>query len=71
MIEGRSVFMIHGTKDRRFPISHSKRLHERVPESSHKQLWLVPDGRHTECYDAAPTEYRERVLAFLERALTL
>jgi fermentation-respiration switch protein FrsA (DUF1100 family) len=34
-----------------------------------KDLWVVDGAGHAEAYLAQPAEYRERVLAFLERHL--
>ena len=33
-----------------------------------KRLWLIPDAKHVDFYEAARDEYRDRVLTFLERS---
>jgi fermentation-respiration switch protein FrsA (DUF1100 family) len=35
-----------------------------------KQLWIVPGGHHGGYATAAPDQYREKILAFVDQALT-
>jgi dipeptidyl aminopeptidase/acylaminoacyl peptidase len=56
------VLLIHGLADTNIYPEHSKILAARNPGSI--SLWLVPGARHTAAYDAAPLEFRTRVLGW-------
>jgi dipeptidyl aminopeptidase/acylaminoacyl peptidase len=56
------VLLIHGLADRNIYPEHSKTLAAR--NSGSISLWLVPGARHTAAYDAAPLEFRTRVLGW-------
>jgi pimeloyl-ACP methyl ester carboxylesterase len=56
------VLLIHGLADTNVYPGHSKILAARNPGSI--SLWLVPGARHTAAYDAAPLEFRTRVLGW-------
>jgi pimeloyl-ACP methyl ester carboxylesterase len=59
------VLLIHGESDRRIPHAHSRRILERL--GTHGELWLVEGVGHTKAFSNSPTEYVQRVLAFLNR----
>lgn len=63
----RPLLLIHGSADDTVPVDHAKRLFARAGEG--KELWIVEGAGHRALANAAPTEYRERVLAFLARSL--
>ena len=54
------VLLIHGLADTNIYPAHSETLAARNPRMV--TLWLVPGARHTAAYDAAPLEFRSRVL---------
>jgi dipeptidyl aminopeptidase/acylaminoacyl peptidase len=56
------VLLIHGLADTNIYPEHSKILAARNPRSI--SLWLVPGAKHTAAYDAAPLEFRTRVLGW-------
>jgi pimeloyl-ACP methyl ester carboxylesterase len=56
------VLLIHGLADTNIYPGHSKILAARNPGKI--SLWLVPGARHTAAYDAAPLEFRTRVLGW-------
>ena len=56
------VLLIHGLADGNIYPKHSKILAARNPGSI--SLWLVAGARHTAAYDAAPLEFRTRVLGW-------
>jgi len=57
------VFVIGGVEDRHTTAADTRLLFEAAPEP--KQLWLIPRVAHVDFFDAAPDEYRQRVLQFL------
>lgn len=56
------MLLIHGLADTNIYPGHSKILAGRNRGSI--SLWLVPGARHTAAYDAAPLEFRTRVLGW-------
>lgn len=68
-LTNRPILFVHGSRDNRFPIAHSEELYRAYPYAESKTLWLVPFGKHTECYDADPAGYQKRLLAFFGAAL--
>ena len=61
------VLVMGGAEDAYTPPAETRALFEAA--RGPKALWIVPDVGHGDLYDAAPDEYRRRVLAFLERWL--
>lgn len=57
------ILLIHGLGDTRTPPAHSQQLAAANP--AHVQLWLVPGAKHVGAYTAAPADFRQRVLEFL------
>lgn len=62
------VLFIHGMEDTVLPPAESERLHARCG-SAVKELWLVPEAGHVECYATRPEEYVRRVGGFLAARL--
>mgnify|MGYP000252023977 CR=1 FL=1 len=62
-IAPRPIFIMHGMADSTIPVSHAERLYGAAGEP--KVLYLVPGGGHGGLMQCNPTEYAQRVLAFL------
>jgi dipeptidyl aminopeptidase/acylaminoacyl peptidase len=65
-IAPRPLLLMHGTDDRLIPPAHTERLHAAAPFA---ELWLLPGAHHAALFDAAPDEWRRRVLDFLRRSV--
>ena len=63
-----SLFIIHAEGDRLIPVDHAHRIAAAAGPAVH-DLWIFPGSRHDQVTAAAPDQYRERVLAFLDRRL--
>ena len=59
--ESTPILLIHGLSDSRTPFSDSQQLAAANPRNA---LWLVPNARHTGAAEAAPEEFRTRVLGW-------
>jgi dipeptidyl aminopeptidase/acylaminoacyl peptidase len=55
------ILLIHGLNDFRTPSSNSEKLASANPRDP---LWLVPNALHTGAAEAAPEEFRRRVLGW-------
>lgn len=60
------VLIMHGAADQSVPVSEARRLFRAAHEP--KDLWIVPHADHRKIEDVAPEEYRQRVIAFFDRA---
>ncbi|MBU2530999.1 MAG: prolyl oligopeptidase family serine peptidase [Elusimicrobia bacterium] len=60
------ILIIHGDQDSQLPLSGSKKLHEKNPES---QLWIIKGADHCETSFVAGDEYDRRVTAFFDKNL--
>jgi pimeloyl-ACP methyl ester carboxylesterase len=58
------VLLIHGLNDRLTPPRHSEIL--AASNRRWTELWLVPGAGHTGAFEAAPREFEDRALSFLE-----
>ena len=56
------ILLIHGLDDKNTPPLHSQVIASRRPNID---LWLVPGAGHTGAFQAAPGEFRYRVLSWL------
>lgn len=56
------LFFIAGEKDALMPLSEVKALYETCKQP--KELWVVPNGEHGRCQEAAGPEYDRRVREF-------
>lgn len=63
-----NVFLIAGEKDRTTPPEEAKFIFERAKEL--KELWIVPDSDHCQAFFVFPSEYLQRIISFLARALS-
>jgi alpha-beta hydrolase superfamily lysophospholipase len=68
-IAPRALFIIHGGRDPYISIREARQLYQRAGEP--KELWIVPEAGHRQVDVHRPHEYRQRVLGFFNRWLTL
>lgn len=61
------VFVIGGGADRYTPPEETRSIHAAAP--GQKQLWLLPGLDHGETGSLATSEYRQRVLTFLQQTI--
>ncbi len=61
------LFFIHSENDQVTDPRSSQKLYDAAREP--KELWYVPHAKHEGFYDAAPEEFKKRVLTFFTRAL--
>jgi len=61
------LLLMHGTADAVIPYSHGKRLFDLAVEP--KQFWTIEGGEHTSALSDAGGGYREKLVAFFNRAL--
>ncbi|MBU4305230.1 MAG: alpha/beta hydrolase [Candidatus Omnitrophica bacterium] len=66
-IAPRGIFLIHGDNDDEVLPENSKHLYERAGQP--KEFWLAKGVAHTSALVQYPTEYKRRVLAFLDKHL--
>jgi alpha-beta hydrolase superfamily lysophospholipase len=62
------IFVIAGVADQHTTESDTQRLYAAARQP--KELWLIPGARHVDFLHATGEEYKQRVLAFFEAALT-
>lgn len=62
---GGPTLFIHGQRDRHVVPEMAQQAFDRFPGP--KELWMVPGARHNGAVQRAPDEYRERVLAHIDR----
>jgi hypothetical protein len=55
------VLLIHGQIDSNIPVHHSRRIHQRNPNTV---LWEVPDADHCGAVNATPQEFNRRLIAW-------
>jgi len=60
------VLVIHGDQDRLAPVAQAEKLRD---AAGHADLWIVPRAGHAKTQATAPSEYEERVVAFLRQHL--
>jgi len=68
-IAPRALFLIHGEEDPCVSVEDVRRLYEVAGEP--KELWIAPGAGHRRVDQVYPEEYRERVLSFFERYLSV
>lgn len=66
-IAPRPVFLMHGSSDELIPVSESELIYANSQDPA--ELWIVNGATHAGLINHAPTEYKERVVRFLQRWL--
>ena len=59
------VLLIHGQSDSNIPVRHSRRIHQRDPQTV---LWEVPGADHCGALVVAPAEFEKRIIAWMAHA---
>ena len=67
-IAPRPVLIIHGAEDDLCPVDNAYRLFERA--GAPKELWIVPNAKHTGAYWIDRDRYIARVAAFFQKSLS-
>lgn len=62
----KSIFYIHGAKDRQIKLKNSEILHE---NSKNSTLWVTEGAGHVQSHYKHPEEYEKRVLDFFKKNL--
>ena len=66
-IAPRPLLLIHGQSDDLILVEDAQALYAAAREP--KELWVLPNVAHARALEAAPDDYRDRVLGFLGRTL--
>lgn len=66
-ISPRPVLIVHGEADPTSAVANARRLFAAAGEP--KELLLIPEAGHTQCWETAPLEYERRVGGFFRRYL--
>lgn len=61
----RPYLILHAAEDDFVDPSHAEFIYEKANEP--KRLWLVPGANHDTSPEAAPTEYRENILCWIDQ----
>ncbi|HLZ43893.1 MAG TPA: alpha/beta fold hydrolase [Candidatus Sulfotelmatobacter sp.] len=59
------VLLIHGQIDSNIPVRHSRRIHQRDPQTA---LWEVPGADHCGAIVVAPKEFERRVIRWMTQS---
>ena len=69
-LDGRPLFITHGTSDERLSVAYGHTLEEAVrADGGNVESWYVEGAKHTEAMVTDPAGYEERLVAFFERTL--
>lgn len=63
------ILFIHGGSDTFVPTEMVYDLYAKAPEG--RELWVVPEAKHSESYWCEPTEYIQKVRQFLNKHMTM
>jgi len=63
-IQPTPILFIHGDNDITVPHHHSEQLYKAATQP--KQLWLIPDGQHTQAFGRFAATYRPRLIEYLK-----
>mmetsp|Transcript_17253 Transcript_17253/g.25653 ORF Transcript_17253/g.25653 Transcript_17253/m.25653 type:complete len:366 (+) Transcript_17253:10-1107(+) len=63
-ISPRPILIMHGDEDKIIPVDHSTRIYAAALEP--KFIWIAKGAVHCALYDRRPSEYKQKVLGFLE-----
>lgn len=62
------LLLLHGTKDKVVPLSHSEQLYDRAEDA--KELVVIENGAHNDAMTAAHNgKYQQKMLEFLQKSL--
>jgi fermentation-respiration switch protein FrsA (DUF1100 family) len=67
-IQPRPILFIHSDTDELISTEHSRRLW-RATGQGPETLWICAGAKHNRCSNQYPDEYRQTVVAFLNRAI--
>jgi len=65
----RPILVVKGENDELLKGKHSEKLFEEATKSLYKEIYMVKDGDHLECYKANPKEYIDRISEFIKSVL--
>lgn len=69
-LNGRPIFITHGTEDERLSVRHAYDLAgEIATHGGLAEMWIVPGSKHTMAIREHPVEYERRLADFFRRAL--
>jgi len=63
----KEILWIHGAEDIQTPPEMGIRFEQSAPLISER--WIVPKGKHADCFDQNPEEYLNKVITFFKRTL--
>jgi len=63
------ILLMHGKDDDIIPVTQSMQLYEKANEP--KELWLAEETWHCALFDKQPIEYRQRVIGFITKYISL
>lgn len=70
LLDGRPLYITHGTKDTRLSVDYGRRLETAVREDGGVvESWYVEGAEHTTALGTYPHEYERRLVGFFERSL--
>jgi dipeptidyl aminopeptidase/acylaminoacyl peptidase len=69
-LDGRPLFVTHGTADSRLSVAYARELIATAQaDGSRVESWIVDGAEHTQAMFLHPTDYEARLVAFFESAL--
>ena len=68
-IAPRPFLVIHGAADQYITLDNAHINYDGAGDDPLKQLWIVPGARHAMSAQQDPTDYRQRLLDFLQQAM--
>ena len=63
------IMIVKGERDEYLKGNHSEKLYEVAKKSMYKEIYVVKDGDHSECYKPNPKEYIDHISEFIKKAL--
>lgn len=63
-LKAKKFLVVHGEKDQVIDVQHGQKIFKNLPEP--KDLWLIPNGVHTDFLYRNNNEYRKKFLQWLE-----
>jgi fermentation-respiration switch protein FrsA (DUF1100 family) len=69
-LDGRPIFIVHGTADTRLKVGFADDLAQAVRDDGGQvEPWIVPDVEHVDAIVDYPDEYEQRLIAFFTKAI--